>query len=268
MFTPYSLVPATNSGNSYVERVMGIAPKQEKQMSWGNPPAQTKIAKPERTATNVAYIPEASKAMGLTLSEADIVDRLENYYAPKALGYAMPGTPDKKALGNFANQIATASSGYQSTADQFGTLYSDFVEGRLSEEETVDALRQMQQLSKSATGQLGTINKLFDNPMFGSPQMVAGVPMQRNTLGLTPAQRFTLPKETWNMNPAQLANWIQKYEKEMGNDWIGGKLAWTVGPSLIAGAAAGAITGLPGINLTNSIVGSGIEQVTGMNNRG
>jgi hypothetical protein len=269
MFTPYSLIPASTAGSSYADRITGKAPPQEqqKQMSWGNPPAQTKVAKPERTATNVSYIPEATKTMGLTLSEQDIVNRMQDYYAPRGLGYARPDAPDNKTIKNFAQAISQGASSYQQTADEFGSLYADFVEGRMPEEDFVANLQRMQELSKAASGQYNAINKLFDSPMFGSAQTVAGMPQQRNTLGLNPAQRFTLPKETWNMTPQQLTQWIQRYEKDMGSDWIGGKLAWTVGPSLITGAAASGLTGLGAFNPVNSLAGLGIEKLTGINNK-
>jgi len=187
--------------------------------------------------TDASFITEGNRALNLPTTAASVYGALQNYNAPTGLGFVRTGTPSNKELKTFANNLTNAASGYQTTADQFGNLYADFVEGRMSEADYVNNLQKMQELSKVATGQYNDINKMFDSGMFAAPQMVAGVPMQRNTLGLTPAQRFVLPQETWNMSPQQLANWIQRYEKDMGSDWIGGDLAWAVAPSLITGAA-------------------------------
>lgn len=187
--------------------------------------------------TDASFVTEGNRALKLPTTAGSVYSSLQNYYRPMGLAFTRSDAPSNKDLKAFANNLTNAASGYQTTADQVGNLYADFVEGRMSEADYVNNLQKMQELSKVATGQYNDINKMFDNPMFAPQQVVAGVPTQRNTLGLTPAQRFVLPKETWNMSPKQLANWIQRYEKDMGSDWIGGDLAWAVAPSLITGAA-------------------------------
>jgi hypothetical protein len=253
---------------SRAERASRAAPQARQQTQEAQ--VQTQVApqpQPAAQPANYQYITEGNRDLKLPTNQRQVFEQLQNYYAPSGMGYVRPGAPSKQELKQMANQIASAGSAYGNTADKVGNLYADFVEGRMPKEEYVDNLKKMQALSRTAAGQYEDVNRIFENPMFNPAQTVAGVPQQRNTLGLNPAQRFTLPKETWNMKPQELMNWIQRHEKNAGKDSFMGNAAWVVGPALIGGAAATGITGITGPSVINSAIGSGIENLTGMTSK-
>lgn len=223
--------------------------------------------RPAAPQANYSYTTEANRALNMPTNQGQVFDQLQQYYAPRGLGYVRPDAPSQQQLKQMANQITSNSGAYQNTAGQFGSLYSDLVEGRMPKEDYVANLQKMQALSRTAADQYGSVNKLFENPMFNPVQTTAGVPQQRNTLGLNPAQRFTLPKETWDMNPQQLMSWIQRHERNAGRDSFLGNAAWLAGPALIGGAAASGLTGIAGPSALNSAIGSGLENVAGVTNR-
>lgn len=223
-------------------------------------PVMAGTVAPSRTVqpTNFSYTTEANRALNMPTNQGQVFNQLQQYYAPRGLGYVRPDAPTQQQLRQMANQIASNSSAYQNTAGQFGTLYDNLVSGRVGQNDINSTLAQMQALSRTAADQYGSVNRLFDNPMFNPVQTTAGVPQQRNTMGLTPAQRFTLPKETWNMNPQQLMRWIQRHERNAGRDSFLGNAAWIAGPTLIGGAAATGLTGIPMINAP-SFLSTGIH---------
>jgi len=230
-------------------------------------PVQQPVTRPTAQPTNFQYTTEGNRNLNLPTTQGQVFDQLQNYYAPRGMGFVRPGAPTQQEMRQLANQIASTGSAYGNTAGQFGTLYDNLVSGRIGQKDINSTLAQMQALSRTAADQYGAATNMFNNPMFNPAQTVAGMPQQRNTLGLMPAQRFTLPKETWNMNPQQLMNWIQKHEKSAGRDSLMGNAAWLAGPALIGGAAAAGLTGIAGPSLVNSVVGTGVEKGLGINKK-
>jgi len=257
---------------SRAERSSRAAPQarqqtQEAQVQTQVTPQPQLASQPAAQPTNYQYITEGNRNLNLPTNQRQVFEQLQNYYAPSGMGYVRPDAPSRQEMKQLANQIASAGSAYGNTAGKVGNLYADFVEGRMPKEDYVPKLKKMQELSRTAAGQYEDANRIFENPMFNPAQTVAGVPQQRNTLGLNPAQRFTLPKETWDMKPEELMRWIQKHEKNAGKDSFIGNAAWVVGPALIGGAGATGITGITGPSVINSAIGSGIENIAGINNR-
>lgn len=267
------IAPVTGAGtpasNPFAVGPTGVPPQSARPATQVQQPAQVQqpVARPAVQPTNFSYTTEANRALNMPTTQGQVFNQLQQYYAPTGLGYVRPDAPTQQQLQQMANQIASNSSAYQNTAGQFGTLYDNLVSGRVAQGDINNTLSQMQALSRTAADQYGSVNRIFDNPMFNPVQTTAGVPQQRNTLGLTPAQRFTLPKETWNMNPQQLMNWIQRHERNAGKDSFMGNLAWVAGPALIGGAAASGLTGVMGPSLANSAISTGLETATGMNRR-
>jgi hypothetical protein len=230
-------------------------------------PAPRPTPRPATQPANLQYITEGNRALNMPTTQGQVFDQLQQYYAPRGLGYVRPDAPSQDQLKQIANQITSAGGAYQNSADKFGSLYADLVEGRMPQESYVNNLQKMQELSRTAAGQYDTVNSIFNNPMFNPVQTTAGVPQQRNTLGLNPAQRFTLPKETWDMKPQELMNWINRHERNAGKDSFMGNAAWLAGPALIGGAAAAGLTGTLAPSLTNSVLGTGIEKGLGVDSR-
>lgn len=258
------IAPVTGAGmpasNPFAVGPTGVPPQAARPATQVQQPAQVQqpVARPTVQPTNFSYTTEANRALNMPTNQGQVFDQLQQYYAPMGTVLQSTGAPTQQQMRQMANQIASNSSAYQNTAGQFGTLYDNLVSGRVGQNDINSTLAQMQALSRTAADQYGSVNRLFENPMFGSQQVVAGMPQQRNTLGLTPAQRFTLPKETWNMNPQQLMNWIQRHERNAGRDSFLGNAAWIAGPTLIGGAAATGLTGIPMINAP-SFLSTGIH---------
>lgn len=277
------IAPVTGAGmpasNPFAIGPTGVPPQAAQPPTQVRPatqvqqPAQVQqpVARPAVQPTNFSYTTEANRALNMPTTQGQVFEQLQRHFSPMGTVLQSTGAPTQQQLRQMANQIASNSSAYQNTAGQFGTLYDNLVSGRVGQNDINSTLAQMQALSRTAADQYGSVNRLFENQIFGAPQMVAGVPMQRNTLGLTPAQRFTLPKETWNMNPQQLMNWIQRHERNAGRDSFLGNAAWIAGPALIGGAAATGLTGIPMVGAPSlpqaaihSGVGSAISTGTGM----
>ena len=215
----------------------------------------------------LSYITESNRTLNMPTTSGQVFNQLQQYYAPTGMGYVNPNAPSTQQLQSFANNLTNAAGGYQQNASTFGNLYADLVEGRISQDNYVSTLQRMQELSRQAAGQWNDVQGILSNS-FLPTQTVPGMGTTQNTLGLAPAQRFTLPQETWDMGPQELANWIQSYERRMGRDSFLGNAAWIAGPAAIGGAAAMGLTGITSpLSLTNSIVSTGIENLTGMNPR-
>jgi hypothetical protein len=264
-----SLGAANNTAMNRMAPVTGAPSQAARPPSVVQQPSQVQqpVARPAVQPTNFQYTTEGNRNLNMPTTQGQVFDQLQNYYAPRGLGYVTPNAPTQQEMRQLANQIASTGSAYQNTAGQFGTLYDNLVSGRVGQNDLNNTLTQMQALSRTAADQYGAATNVFNNPMFNPAQTVAGVPQQRNTLGLSPAQRFTLPKETWNMNPQQLMSWIQRHEKNAGRDSFMGNAAWLAGPALIGGAGAMGLTGITGPSIINSVIGGGIETATGMNRR-
>jgi hypothetical protein len=215
----------------------------------------------------LSYVTEANRSLGMPTNSGQVLEQLQQYYAPRGLGYINPNAPSTQQLQTFANNLTSAAGGYQQNASTFGNLYADFAEGRMAEQDYVANLQRMQELSRQAAGQWNDVQGILSNS-FLPTQTVPGMGTTQNTLGLAPAQRFILPQETWDMSPGELASWIQSYERKMGRDSFIGNAAWKVGPALIGGAGAIGLTGITSpLSLTNSIIGTGIENLAGINSR-
>jgi hypothetical protein len=310
MFTPYSIIPATNAtpnilGNiasgtntaPFAGQVLGAGqPSQPPAQQPSQPPA-TQLTTNSAAANNstnttqtlttsqsgsansnlastttqrnptLSYVTEANRSLGMPTNSGQVLEQLQQYYAPRGLGYINPNAPSTQQLQSFANNLTSAAGGYQQNASTFGNLYADFAEGRMAEQDYVANLQRMQELSRQAAGQWNDVQGILSNS-FLPTQTVPGMGTTQNTLGLAPAQRFILPQETWDMSPGELASWIQSYERKMGRDSFIGKAAWIAGPAAIGGAAAMGLTGITSpLSLTNSIIGTGIENLAGINNR-
>ena len=302
MFTPYSLIPATAPAPNVLGQIqsgtntapfsgMTLGAGQTPQPQPTQQPPQQQLSATSSAAQNstntantlttsqtgsvrttlpstttqqtptLSYITEANRALNMPTTSGQVMDILNNY------AKFNPAAPSTQQLQSFANNLTSAAGGYQQNASTFGNLYADLVEGRISQDNYVSTLQRMQELSRQAAGQWNDVQGILSNS-FLPTQTVPGMGTTQNTLGLAPAQRFTLPQETWNMNPQELASWIQSYERRMGRDSFLGNAAWIAGPALIGGAAAMGLTGITSpLSLTNSIVSTGIENLAGINPR-
>ena len=169
-----------------------------------------------------------------------------------------------------AQQLFNYGSQYANAQKAFSTLYDKFLEGTFRGENMAPALKYLQDYSRQADAAQNQYNTLLGKYLPQRPP-AQGMPTPSSPLALQ--TRFTLPKETWDMNPQQLTSWINNYERQMGRDSFLGNAAWLAGPALItAGAgstlagALGAGSGLAG-KAVGSAIGTGIEQAAGINNR-
>lgn len=189
----------------------------------------------------------ASSIAGIPLNQYKTGQDLVNALSPKST--FMAGSSPKYDV-NTANQIVNLGSQYENASKAFGSIYDKLLGGTFKGENLQTALNYLVDYSKQANTALNQYNKLADK--FLPKQNYAGMAFESNP-AMRVNQRFTLPKETWKMNQQQLLNWINSHERKAGGDWFGGNLAWSVGPSLITGAALGGLglnpTLTKGINL-------------------
>jgi hypothetical protein len=310
MFTPYSLIPATNAtpntlGNlasgtntaPFAGQVLGAGQVPQPPAQQPSQPPATQLTTNSAAANNstnttqtlttsqsgsansnlastttqrtptLSYVTAGNNALNMSTNASQVYDQLQQYYSPRGLGYTMAGAPSSQQLQSFANNLTNTAGGYQQSASTFGNLYADLVEGRISQDNYVSSLQRMQELSRQGTGQWNQVQQLMQSNVLPQPQQVAGMGMTQNTLGLAPAQRFLLPQETWDMNPQELLGWIQRHEKNASSMGFLDTALSAIGTGLIGGAIAGGITGISGISPINSVIGSGIENLTGMNSR-
>lgn len=216
----------------------------------------------------VAYTPQATKAMGVTLNPTQIADRLTQYYYPTGMGVAMPGAPTRAEIKSFATNLANAGAVYQDTTNQIGELYYRVISGEVPTAQIPATLKQMQDLSKVADKQLADYNKVASSNVVPKQDLTAlGLGATDTMPDLKIAEAFALPKETWNMNPAELMTWITKHEEKMGEDSFGSAIT-SIGLSAMlnvmlpgAGTLISNALGTASTNVVNSVLASTIQGI-------
>jgi len=217
---------------------------------------------------NVGYTPEATKAFGMNLNPGQIADRLTQYYYPAGTAIATPGAPTRAEIKSFANNLANAGAAYQDTTSQIGNLYYRVISGEVPTAEIPATLKQMQDLSKVATTQLGDYNKIAGSNIIPKQDLTAlGLGSADAMPDLKIAEAFALPKETWNMNSADLMKWIVKHEEEMSDNSFGSMIT-TAGLGAMlnimipgAGSLISNALGSASTNVVNSVLSSVISGV-------